>query len=375
MKFPLSILLLALIGPLSTPAMAGSLFDPEDGMLDMSHYLQDNQYGFLPVPMVITEPAVGYGGGLFGLFLHGKGTRKGDNFIPPPMTAFGGGATQNGTWFVGGGHRHTWNDDHIRYLVMMGYANIKLDIYGDGLSHFDKNKAIHSQTKGYGGLQKLLFRVGDSSVFVGASQVYAKTDISAENPVVNRVWQQVFGQESTSSALGVVAEYDTTDNFFYPKKGLSVQGEYRFYRSLLGGDYHYNQFSLDGKYFFPLSRTLTLAVAGNYQSLTHHDNRLTPMARPYIELRGISRYRYQGDYVTTAQTQLAWEFTPRWILQGFVGVGSAADEAHALWDQTEVAWGTGFRYLIARQYGLHTGIDIAFSEHEQAVYFNVGSGL
>ncbi|WP_159873485.1 MULTISPECIES: BamA/TamA family outer membrane protein [unclassified Raoultella] len=375
MKCTLSTLLLALIGPFSISAMASSLFDPEDGMVDMSHYLQDNQYGFLPVPMVITEPAVGYGGGLFGLFLHGKGTRKGDNFIPPPMTAFGGGATQNGTWFVGGGHRHTWNDDHIRYLVMMGYANIKLDIYGDGLSHFDQKKAIHSQTKGYGGLQKLLFRVGDSPVFVGASQVYAKTDISAENPVVNRVWQQVFGQESTSSALGVVAEYDTTDNFFYPKKGLSVQGEYRFYRSLLGGDYHYNQFSLDGKYFFPLSRTLTLAVAGNYQSLTHHDNRLTPMARPYIELRGISRYRYQGDYVTTAQTQLAWEFTPRWILQGFVGVGSAADEAHALWDQTEVAWGTGFRYLIARQYGLHTGIDIAFSEHEQAVYFNVGSGL
>ncbi|WP_407246136.1 hypothetical protein [Klebsiella pneumoniae] len=29
------------------------------------------------------------------------------------------------------------------------------------------------------------------------------------------------------------------------------------------------------------------------------------MARPYIALRGISRYRYQGDYVATAQTQLA----------------------------------------------------------------------
>jgi hypothetical protein len=85
---------------------------------------------------------------------------------------------------------------------------------------------------------------------------------------------------------------------------------------LLGGDYHYDQFSVDGKYYIPLSRTLTLAVAGNYQSLTHHDKRLTPMARPYIELRGISRYRYQGDYVSTAQTQLAWEFQPRWILQG-----------------------------------------------------------
>lgn len=46
----------------------GGIFDPEDSMLDMSQYLQDNPYGFLPVPLVITEPAVGFGGGLFGLF-------------------------------------------------------------------------------------------------------------------------------------------------------------------------------------------------------------------------------------------------------------------------------------------------------------------
>ncbi|HAS1182150.1 TPA: hypothetical protein OT849_000298 [Enterobacter cloacae] len=40
------------------------------------------------------------------------------------------------------------------------------------------------------------------------------------------------------------------------------------------------------------------------------------------------------------------------------------------------AWASWLnRYLIAREYGLHTGIDVAFSDHEQAVYFNVGSGL
>jgi hypothetical protein len=40
-----------------------------------------------------------------------------------------------------------------------------------------------------------------------------------------------------------------------------------------------------------------------------------------------------------------------------------------------VAYGGGFRYLIARKFGLHTGIDVAFSDSEQAVYFNVGAGL
>ena len=60
--------------------------------------LQENPYGFLPIPLVITEPAVGYGGGLFGLFLHGKGRQVDGQFIPPAMSAFGGGGTQNGTF-------------------------------------------------------------------------------------------------------------------------------------------------------------------------------------------------------------------------------------------------------------------------------------
>jgi hypothetical protein len=99
------------------------------------------------------------------------------------------------------------------------------------------------------------------------------------------------------------------------------------------------------------------------------------MARPYIKLRGISQFRYQGDYVSTVQTQLEWQMTPRWVLQGFVGAGSASKETDDLYQSTEVAWGGGFRYLIARQFGLHTGIDVAFSDSEQAVYFNVGAGL
>ncbi|HCB0613766.1 TPA: BamA/TamA family outer membrane protein [Klebsiella quasipneumoniae subsp. quasipneumoniae] len=373
MKFPLSAL--ALLFLLCPPGDAADLFDAEDSMLDMSQYLAENRYGFLPVPLAITEPAIGYGGGLFGLFLHGKGSREGGQFIPPPLTAFGGAATQNGTWFIGGGHRHTWRHDRIRYLAGAGYANVNLDIYSGDTGGFSHAKPVQTQTKGVAALQKLLFRVGDTPVFLGASQVYARADVAFDKPRVNRVWQQVLGQNSTSSALGVVAEYDTTDNIFYPQNGLALKGEYRFFRSLLGGDYHYNTFTLDGKVFIPLSQTLTLAVAGNYQSLTHHDKHLMPMARPYIALRGISRYRYQGDYVATAQTQLAWAVTPRWILQGFVGAGSAADAAETLWEQSEVAWGAGFRYLIARQYGLRTGIDVAFSEHEQAVYFNVGSGL
>ncbi|CAI1551081.1 Outer membrane protein/protective antigen OMA87 [Serratia quinivorans] len=359
---------------------AAGMTDAEDGMLDMGEYMSDNRYGFLPVPVVITEPAVGYGGGLFGLFLHDSGQpkatpRSGRNSAPPAISAFGGGATQNGTWFVGGGHRHTWNNDAIRYLVAVGYADINLDIYSGDIAGFGGGHGVSTQTKGYGGTQKLLFRLADTPFFVGGSQFYARTEISADNPVISQALQRVLGESSSSSGLGLVMEYDTTDNFFYPRHGLSASAEYQFYTGFLGGDYRYDMLTLDGKYFHPLGRSLTLAIAGNYQSLSNYESHLTPLARPYIKLRGIPSYRYQGDYVAVGQTQLEWQVTPRWVVQGFVGAGSASRDAQTLFDKTEVAWGGGFRYLIARKFGLHTGIDVAFSNSDRALYFNVGSGL
>ena len=42
--------------------------DPEDGQLDLSEWLLDRR-GFLPMPIIITEPAVGFGGGVALVFI------------------------------------------------------------------------------------------------------------------------------------------------------------------------------------------------------------------------------------------------------------------------------------------------------------------
>lgn len=41
----------------------------------------------------------------------------------------------------------------------------------------------------------------------------------------------------------------------------------------------------------------------------------------------------------------------------------------------QYSYGLGFRYFIARRYGLRTGIDMALSEEGSAVYFKVGTGF
>ena len=54
----------------STFAASGIFTDKLDGNLDASRYLSENAYGFLPVPVIITDPAVEGGLGMMGLFFH-----------------------------------------------------------------------------------------------------------------------------------------------------------------------------------------------------------------------------------------------------------------------------------------------------------------
>ena len=58
--------------PATSAAQDASRFrDPVDSAFDVSRHLASTS-GFLPVPMIITEPAVGYGGGMFAMYFHGS---------------------------------------------------------------------------------------------------------------------------------------------------------------------------------------------------------------------------------------------------------------------------------------------------------------
>jgi len=117
-----------------------------------------------------------------------------------------------------------------------------------------------------------------------------------------------------------------------------------------------------------------LAFAGNYQNFSS-DSAVTPTAKPYVALRGVSSYRYQGDEVAVVQTQLSYDIDSRWKVSAFYGYGEASSRASIEEASSVHAYGAGFRYQIARRYGLHLGIDVAFSDEEGALYFNIGSGL
>lgn len=379
---------------LITPAIA-SFTDAIDGQFDVGQHLAENAYGFLPIPILITEPSVGLGGGAIGLFLHeseaDKNKRKdialksldgGAQLMPAAMTLIGAAGTENGTWFAFAGHRHSWLKDSIRYIGGGGVGKANLDIYSDiSLGGYNNTLKFRSESEGVVGFQHLQFRISDTPLMLGAKQVIAKSSVSADNKVIDKIMELTLGKDAISSGLGITAEYDTRNNVFFPTNGYSLGAEYMIYDESIGSDWNYSNFSFDGEGYIPIAEQWILAFAGNYQYFASDDIILPPTVRPYIGLRGVPSYRYQGDEVATLQSQVTYKIDHRWLVSAFYGKGVTQTyqdlvliPKQKIKDSVD-AYGVGFRYQIARRYGLYLGADIAFSKDDSALYFTVGSGF
>ena len=91
-------------------------------------------------------------------------------------------------------------------------------------------------------------------------------------------------------------------------------------------------------------------------------------------LRGVPAMRYQGEQMASAEIEGRWQFDGRWSVVAFGGAGMTRTSRKAFTATQDVSsGGFGFRYELARKFGLHAGIDIAHSPGTTAVYFQVGN--
>ncbi|HWO10166.1 MAG TPA: hypothetical protein VNN80_11820, partial [Polyangiaceae bacterium] len=99
--------------------------------------------------------------------------------------------------------------------------------------------------------------------------------------------------------------------------------------------------------------------------------------QPFVNLRGVPLLRYQGEQSAQAEAELRWQFWQRFSLVAFGGGGGGWNDFERLDDGNArgvVAGGGGFRYELARSYGIHAGFDVAVSRDMVAFFFEVGSG-
>ena len=387
MKYRYPILPFVLIAAfLTSGAKADSfwsqLFDAKDGKFDVSSLLASKR-GFLPVPILITEPAVGYGGGLAAAFFHESaeeaekrqaafesGEDDISNLLPPSTSVVLGAATENGTWLAGGGHQGIWKDDRIRYLGAAGYASINLKFHGIGGDTPLDDAPEQYNIEGLFILQDIKFRLWDTDFFAGGRYQYLGASVDFDDveapPGVRKETL-----DSTVSQLGLLLGYDSRDNIFSPNRGIKADFEAMFAGKAIGSDDTFQKYKLAGLFFWGWGQKLDVGFRLDGRAASGD----APFFElPYIALRGIPIMRYQDEVAVMTELQLNYKLNPRWSVLGFGGLGETADEVGALGSgELKSTIGGGFRYTIARRLGLKAGIDIARGPEEWAFYIQVGN--
>lgn len=344
-------------------------FDPKDGQFDLSTFLE-NPRGFLPIPVVVTEPAVDYGGGGVALFLRPRREAGVEGWARPDISALGGIATQNGTWGTFAGDASRWLDGRLRTLAGGGTGTVNLDFYGLGADRASFDEAVRYSLQFAGVVAQANWQLAPRSPWaIGVRYVYADVEPKLrDEPVFPGLTDRV---RVVISAPTAIVEYDTRDNVFTPTRGIYAESAYLASREGLGATVDFERFDQTLIGWHPLPHDVTLGARGNYAWASDG----TPFfLRPYVLLRGVQAVRYQGDHVASVELEARWQLYGRWSLVVFGGAGKTwTHRVGGSTTQNVASGGAGFRYELARKFGMHVGLDVAHSPGTTAVYFVVGN--
>ncbi|WP_125723128.1 BamA/TamA family outer membrane protein [Flavobacterium ustbae] len=348
--------------------------DSLDGAFDLSDFLIYAN-GFIVVPTIITEPAVGgFGGAVAPIFLKKRapviekdGTKR---FINPDITGGVGMYTANKSWMAGAFRSATLAESKILYRGFAAYGDMNLSFYANNLPN-QKDQEFKLNFKSTIFYTQWLKQFRNAKWSAGPQYLFLNSKINLPDLNLPPPFVDPKDIKSTISQLGGALQFDGRDNIFTPDKGIRLQSDFFWSDNMLGSDYDAWRINLSAIGYYPLAKTLIggLRIEGE-QALGSPPFYL----KPGINLRGIPAARYMGNTSIVTEAELRWDVYKRWSLMGFGGLASAFDD----WDKAFAkpvvySYGTGFRYLVARKFKLRMGVDVAHGPEEWAYYIVFGS--
>jgi hypothetical protein len=353
-----------------------SLRDSLDGAFDLSDYIIDAN-GFVPVPYIITEPALGgFGGALVPVFIKKRppyvDSVKGKAVytpIPPDITGGALAYTVNGTWLAFGFRSGTLVKSRIKYMIGGGYADVNMSFYRTFNNLGEKELKFNFKAAPI--MLQATKRIGLSRWYAGFRFVFLNAEAKYVGDTLLENIAKTFESEKTISTLGGIVEYDNRDNIFTPDRGMKLHIDGNRADDFLGSDFEYWRINYYTYLYRPLSKRLIGGLRLDGQQVFGD---VPFYLLPYMNMRGLPACRYQGNASILSEGELRWDFVRRWSIMAYAGTGKAFDE----WSDFKSAewitsYGTGFRYLLARKFRLRVGIDIAKGPENWAYYIVFGS--
>lgn len=335
--------------------------DDEDYRIDFSKFLAKG--GFIPVPIIITEPAVKNGLGLAAVFLS---VPKDDprHVTRRAVAAF---KTGNGSKAFGYFQSGFAADNRLNYRFGVGRGKINLEAF----PAFAPKGLNYTNNYDYGFLAAALWKLGDSPFSAGPLLDFRKLRSEIDFPGLPPDVARDFNQSLRTGAVGFGLHFDSRNNPLTPTNGLNAYIDGKFNRGTFGSDRDFEDYDANLYWFGRFTRNLRYGFKSQMGAIRGD---FPVYFAPAIELRGVQAIRYQGQNVISSELELTWQLGTRWSLLAFGGLGATDAGSRRLFKDSGLikAGGVGFRYRIARKLGLDAGLDFAYGPGGFVYYIQLG---
>lgn len=188
----------------------------------------------------------------------------------------------------------------------------------------------------------------------------------------------IWGSEGgVASGAGILANWDTRNNIFYPSMGSFYQFSATRFSEALGSDYDFSRFNLDIRQYFPLSSSQVLAIQGYVNIITGKPTfQLLSLFGGERLMRGYYLGRYRDKNMVAFQMEYRRPVWWRFGLVGFAGFGEVANKISRFERKNfkhSVGW--GIRYLFSREEKINLRLDFGYGKGASGVYINIGEAF
>jgi len=238
-----------------------SLKDSLDKKFDMSDYLIDAN-GFIPIPLIITEPAVGgFGGAMIPVFINKnhpyQDSIKGQlvtTHVAPDITGGLALYTVNNTWALAAFRSGILIKSRIKYVIGGAYANINVSFYKTLSQLGEKELKFNLKTMPL--LLQATKRIGFSHWYAGLKYLFVKVDASYKGDTILNSVAKSLELDRVVSQLGGIVELDSRDNIFTPDKGIKLHTDAVISDNFLGSDYDFWKLNMYMYAYTPVSKKI-----------------------------------------------------------------------------------------------------------------------
>ncbi len=360
-----SIFLMFIFPIIGLAALKDDVVEQADRANEIKSAVREKKGTWLPVPIPVSNPTIGTGLQVALLYLHPQTSE--DPTVPSATSGVLGMYTDSDSWLAGAFHDGNYKNDLYRYRVVAGTGEFNLDYYGVG---GDPNVRTPFNAKSDIAMGQFLRRIpGTKNFYLGLRYLYTESnvtfDFSNSIPDLPPV-----SDGMTTSGLGVLFNYDSRDNNYYPTSGSYSEFLWIRDKESIGSDFDFDKLDIFSNYYMPVSSKSTLAFRA---TLANANGNIPFYMLPTLKLRGFAVGKYQDKSSFSGHIEWRHKFLPRWGVIAFYEAGSVAKTVNKLLQADLInSVGTGIRWQVTEDKKLNLGIDIGYSDGDSAVYVKVG---